>query len=348
MSRLFLVILSHWLAVFSTTLPVAGDEAATREVVSRYLTAYTARDVAMLRGFYGSQTVLRDPTLAQLIPGTREARGADAIVAWLQNRANTLEAHLEIERSMVVGSLVVVEGTLQMRGSFDLESHGVFILRIEEGRVIEHTEYHDYPAMREQYVAQGGDAEKFAALLNGSGSPPPEPVALKPTVQPAVQPTVQPTVQPAVQPAVQAADDGAALTLDQIRTLTVIPVLTDGKPDDELTAMLAAQIREKKPRFELVSEREVVVRFPDPSSFSSAADLGLLLAAARRAGAQAIVLAQASSYRAQNEHGNRLRLKIVEVNQGEVVWSGGGWGTGGVAPEAAKKRSVVDAVRQIP
>lgn len=140
-----------------------------------------------------------------------------------------------------------------------------------------------------------------------------------------------------------------AYEIGQIAALAVIPATLDGAPDDALSAALIEELRAQKPEWRLVDPVEMLVHFEDKGAFHSGAPLVSLLGAARAQGAQAILLASASTYRRLEDPGVRIELRIVETNQGSVAWSGGGQGVSNFFNwQTAKRNAARKSVREIP
>lgn len=140
-----------------------------------------------------------------------------------------------------------------------------------------------------------------------------------------------------------------AYSLPQITALAVIPATLDGTSDDALTAALIDELRNQKPRYRLIDPVEMLVHFEDKGTFHSSAPLTSLLTAARTQGAQALLLASASTYRRLEDPGVRIELRIVETNQGSVVWSGGGQAVSNFFNwQTAKKNAARKSVQEIP
>lgn len=157
--------------------------------------------------------------------------------------------------------------------------------------------------------------------------------------------------------AVEAADSGPppglstepAYALKQVSHLAVIPATLDEVADDALTAALIDEIKKQRPRYRLIDPVELAVRFEDKNAFNSGAPLRSLLTAARAQGAQAVLLASASTYRRLEDPGVRIELKLVETNQGTVLWSGGGQGVSNFFNwQTAKRNAARKSVAQMP
>jgi hypothetical protein len=150
-------------------------------------------------------------------------------------------------------------------------------------------------------------------------------------------------------PAALSLSDGPAYELSQISVLAVIPATLEGAADDALTSALVESLREHRPRYRVIDPVEMLVHFEDKGTFHSSAPLTSLLTAARAQGAQAILLASASTYRRLDDPGVRIELRIVETNQGTVVWSGGGQGVSNFYNwQTAKRNAARKSVQAMP
>ena len=140
-----------------------------------------------------------------------------------------------------------------------------------------------------------------------------------------------------------------AFDLAAVQTVAVIPLTLDGQVDDALTGVLVEELRLQKPRYKLIDPVEIAVHFEDKGSFNSSAPIKSLLAAARTVGAQAVLVGGGSSYRRFDDPAIRLDLKLVEVNQGKVLWSGGEKGISNFYSwQTAKKNAARNTVKILP
>jgi TolB-like protein len=142
---------------------------------------------------------------------------------------------------------------------------------------------------------------------------------------------------------------GPPLELTAVHTLAVIPLTLDGQLDNALTGVIVEELRSQKPRFKLIDPVEIAVHFEDKGSFTSDAPIKSLLAAARAVGAQAVLVGSGSSYRRFDDPAIRLDMKLVEVNQGKVLWSGGDKGVSNFYSwQTAKKNAARNTVKILP
>lgn len=140
-----------------------------------------------------------------------------------------------------------------------------------------------------------------------------------------------------------------AFDITAVQTLAVIPLILDGQPDNALTGVVVEELRTQKARYKLIDSVEIAVHFEDKGSFDSNAPIKSLLAAARAAGAQAVLVGSGSSYRRFDDPAIRLDLKLIEVNQGKVLWSGGEKGVSNFYSwQTAKKNAARNTVKILP
>lgn len=154
---------------------------------------------------------------------------------------------------------------------------------------------------------------------------------------------------PEKQPATRAVAPAPALQLAQITVLAVVPATLDGDPDAALTAAILEELRRQRPRYTILDPLELTDDFEDLDSFHSEAPIGPLLAAARSRGGHALLLVNGSEFRRVEDPGIELELKIVEANQGRVVWSGEGRGLSNLFSwQAAKRNAARNAIANLP
>ena len=140
-----------------------------------------------------------------------------------------------------------------------------------------------------------------------------------------------------------------AIDLASIQTVAVVPLTLDGQVDDALTGVVVEELRSQRPRYKLVDPVEIAVHFEDKGSFNSSAPIKSLLAAARTVGAQAVLVGSGATYRRFDDPAIRLDLKLVEVNQGKVLWSGGDKGVSNFYSwQTAKKNAARNTVKILP
>ncbi len=143
--------------------------------------------------------------------------------------------------------------------------------------------------------------------------------------------------------------DKPPYVLAGIKQIAMMPVTLHGASDDDATAYLMDLLRREKPAWELLDPVQLQLQFEDGTAFSSSAPIKSLLAAARKAGAQAVLLGTGNYYNIMGFPGVSLELKLIEVNKGSVLWTASGQSKGGGFSEShARHMAVRSAVRKIP
>lgn len=139
-----------------------------------------------------------------------------------------------------------------------------------------------------------------------------------------------------------------ALTLPEIKRVAIKLVTLDGVPDAGITSYLIAQVRSRKPGWEVIEPTQLQLSL-EAANGTSSAPLSTLLAAARRAGADAILLSDGSYYSVMRAPGVSLHVQLLEVNQGNILWSADGASKGGgFSDQNAKHMAVRSTVRKLP
>lgn len=146
-----------------------------------------------------------------------------------------------------------------------------------------------------------------------------------------------------------ALSDAEPFSYKDIQTIAVVPATLDGARDDSLTAAFVGELKRWRRSWVIVDAVELQVHFEGNTAFQADAPISSLLAAARSKGAQAVLLLSGKKYRRFDDPGIRLDLKIVEVNQGKVVWSGGDKGVSNFYNwNAAMKNASKNTVKALP
>lgn len=141
----------------------------------------------------------------------------------------------------------------------------------------------------------------------------------------------------------------AALTLREVKTVTVIPFTLDGLVDSGLSSKFAEELHQRKPALKMRDSLSLQLHAEAAQSFDSRTPLLSLLKAARAVGLDAFFLGSGSSYNVGGYPGVRLEVKLVETRRGEVVWSAGGASKGGgLSQQHAKGMACRSALRQLP
>ncbi len=143
--------------------------------------------------------------------------------------------------------------------------------------------------------------------------------------------------------------DKPAYALADIKQVAVMPVTLQGAPDGDATAYLMQLLRKEKPAWELLDPVQLQLQFEGGAAFSSSAPIKSLLAAARKAGAQGVLLGTGSYYTIMGFPGVSLELKLVECNKGRVLWTVSGQSKGGGFSESnARHMALRSAIRKVP
>ena len=132
-----------------------GGDHRSREATARaYLRALETMDFTAQRGFYTPESVFEDPT-SDIFGEPWHFVGPEAIVAfWRTSGQNVIEMEWEIRQLYVTGARVMVSFASHMRlkseqlgipgKTFSGTIHVMTVLRIEDGKVLRHTDHADY------------------------------------------------------------------------------------------------------------------------------------------------------------------------------------------------------------
>jgi hypothetical protein len=159
--------------------------------------------------------------------------------------------------------------------------------------------------------------------------------------------------QAVVDPATRAstgngAEEVAPLALREVKKVAVAEVILAGGSDAGITSYLIEQVKARKPSWDLIDPAQLQLSI-EATGGVSGAPLSNLLAAARRAGAHAVLLGNGSYYNVMGAPGVALHLRLLEVNRGKVLWSTDGESKGGgFSTENAKHMAVRSATRKLP
>jgi len=141
------------------------------------------------------------------------------------------------------------------------------------------------------------------------------------------------------------ADPAPAFQLKDVRKVAVITfTTTGGNSDDFWTSLFMEQFRKRRPDYGIVDPIEVANQYTAPMPFNSKADIQPLIAAARRTGAECILLGNGHEYSV----GWRLETKLVEVNEGKVLWSAASASGLTLTGPRAKKKAVHKVLSDYP
>jgi hypothetical protein len=118
--------------------------------------------------------------------------------------------------------------------------------------------------------------------------------------------------------------DAPPLAADQLQTLAIVPARTGGKTNQELTTAVQDALRERGTRLALVENETMAAHYEADRPFNSGAPRNSLLAAARAAGADALLLIESSAYMQMGNRRIRFQSRLLETRAGEVVLRSGG------------------------
>lgn len=140
-----------------------------------------------------------------------------------------------------------------------------------------------------------------------------------------------------------------------VERYAVPPLVVDGKVDLEITSLFLDALRRRVKPSEVIDPFTLGMHFGDPNNFNAGAPQDALAAAAARAGATAMVIGKAVTYKQFQDYAMRLDVKVIKIGDGDGDGDGGqswresGRGTSGNRSwTAAKKRAVIDTVRKLP
>lgn len=131
------------------------DVGAALALTEAYIHAYVQRDMPVLRTFWTGETELADAAFGAL------GVGVDSLVVqvprgWAGVEVESLDV---LSRFASLGGVTVTN--MRLRGAVGLQSTVLHyevpftvILRLEDGRVVRHEDYPDYPCLNRQTLAQ--------------------------------------------------------------------------------------------------------------------------------------------------------------------------------------------------
>lgn len=145
-----------WLLAFSISSSslLAQDQNHLEATARAYFRAIEARDFAGQLEFYTDQSLFEDPT-AEIMGTTHKAQGGEAIVALRREGAKNIPVWaFEIKEVLVSRPWVVLNLTTKMTlrsevvgipdKTFSVGIDWVSVLRIENGKILRHTDYAAY------------------------------------------------------------------------------------------------------------------------------------------------------------------------------------------------------------
>lgn len=152
----------------------------------------------------------------------------------------------------------------------------------------------------------------------GARAPAPVAVAVAPVLPTA---PVAAAMQPA--PSQPLTPPGDPYTLPQIKSVAIIPVALDDKYSKRMTKVFRTQLKKAGTSFSLSSS------FKETERPLSNEPLEVLLKAGRSVGVEAVIVGTGSTFTVGGYPAVQLGAKLIEVNQGQVVWSAEGASQGG-------------------
>ena len=148
--------------------------------------------------------------------------------------------------------------------------------------------------------------------------PPPAPAPVPPPAPTAPAAVAAAAGVAAATTASGAAEAAEAYTLEEITRVALIPVALDGEYNKRMTKTLRRELNRKRTSFKLSGSFENLER---PVSNEP---LENLLQAGRAAGVEAVMVSKGAAYTVGGRPFVQLDAKLVEVNQGEILWAGEG------------------------
>jgi len=160
------------------------------------------------------------------------------------------------------------------------------------------------------------DCDEKRSAGTQAAAPAAQPVSAAPAAAAAAVPAATAAAQPpSTQPPTPT---GEAYALAQVRSVALIPVALDGNYNKRMTRSLRRELNRKRTSFKLSSS------FEDLERPLSNEPLENLLQAGRTAGVEAVMVSTGATYTVGGRPFVQLEAKLVEVNQGEVLWAGEG------------------------
>jgi len=139
----------------TTDLPI-GAGTRTSDVADAYLTHLYAGELAEARGLLHADAVFEDPTSAP-VGGPWRFEGADAILGFFARSLESASASsFTVERAFTAGEYRVLTLTYTTQGDGEVfgiagqvkgSTDAVTVLRVRDGRVVEHLDLVDYPRL---------------------------------------------------------------------------------------------------------------------------------------------------------------------------------------------------------
>lgn len=142
---------------------------------------------------------------------------------------------------------------------------------------------------------------------------------------------------------------GDPLAADELRTLAIVPVRTGGSTNQELTTAIQDALLERGTRLALVENETLAAHFEADRPLNSGAPRDSLLAAARAAGVDAVLITESSAYMQMGNRRIRYQSRLLETQAGEVVLrSGGDSDLPGLSWEEARQAVAGQVIARVP
>lgn len=132
-------------------------------------------------------------------------------------------------------------------------------------------------------------------------------------------------------------------------SVVVVPFVLHSRVDETLTSAFVDRLSSRDTGWRMIEGSAVEERLPKGKRFASKGEIEPLLKAAKAAGAEAVILGRAMSYKKLDAPGIKLQVKLVEVDSGDVLHQeltkANAWTSNRAKREAAKtaaKRLIKD------
>lgn len=136
---------------------------------------------------------------------------------------------------------------------------------------------------------------------------------------------------------------GRALDLRDVGTVAVYPFTSGGNVDTFCTSLFVQELNERDLFRRVIDPYELSIAIPDGEPFQPQAVLASLLDEARGKGADAVLVGEGRWY----DWGFRIEVRMIEVNEGRVVWQCALRSGMTVSGPAAKKELARKAARDL-
>lgn len=122
-------------------------------------------------------------------------------------------------------------------------------------------------------------------------------------------------------------------------SVVVVPFILNGTVDEAMTEKFVKKISSDKAGWNVVDGATVAGKLPKGHKFGSGTDVKLLRKAAGEAGAEALIIGQASRYKFMDAPSVSLRVSVLTAGDGEEVYreltKASSWTSKGARNEAA-------------